>query len=129
LSIRLAALIQRTEGSDGTIDTNLQYQPISGDLNQSRIPGTGDYSLEYQLFTATLNYHTAVFDVTNIAAYSSLNNFSDTDVSNTFGAAADYVYGVPGAVATILEKSSKFSEELRLSSLVGSKLDWQLGAF
>jgi iron complex outermembrane receptor protein len=129
LSIRLAALIQRTEGSDGTVDTNLQYQPISGNLNQTRIPGTGEYSLEYQLFTGTLNYRTPLFDVTNILAYSSLNNYSDSDASNTFGGAAEFIYGVPTSAATILEKSSKFSEELRLSSIAGSKLDWQLGAF
>jgi iron complex outermembrane receptor protein len=87
----------------------------------------------YQLYSATLNFRSDLFDVTSITAYSSLNNYSNSDISNSFGPAAFFVFGVPGptASASILEKSSKFSQEVRLSSPNAShtQFDWQLGAF
>jgi iron complex outermembrane recepter protein len=129
-SVRLAAMIQRTEGDgDSTIDTNSELRPVSGDLNQSRLPGTGGYLNEYQLYTATLKFHSSLFDVTNISAYSGTLNNSDVDVTNALGPPADFFLGVPGATSIISLKSSKFSEELRLSSAAGSHLEWQLGGF
>lgn len=129
-SARLSALIQSAEGSgDSTVDTNPQYQPISGDLNQNRIPGTGAYSSEYQLYTSTLNFKSSYFDITNIAAYSGFNETSDDDLTNAIGPAAEATFGVAGASVYLLQKNSKFSEEFRLSSPTGTKLEWQIGAF
>jgi iron complex outermembrane recepter protein len=131
-SVRLTALWQRTEGNgDSSVDTNYLYQPVSGngDLTQSRLPQSGAYEFDWQLYDAALRYHTDLFDVTSISAYSEFRPDQNIDETPQVGSAADAFYGVAGADQRYVNTNTKISEELRFSSPTGSKLTWELGGF
>lgn len=129
LSVRVAGLIQRSEGTDGSVDTNYLFQPIQGGVTQDRLPGTGGYSNENQLYTATLNFRSHFFDVTSISAYSKFSYTENQDASVPFGASAEQFFGVQGAGGPYPIGSDKFSEEIRFSSPTGAKVEWQFGGF
>jgi iron complex outermembrane receptor protein len=129
-SVRVSAMIQRQEGDgDSTVDTNASYQPVTGYYDQNRLPGTGNYANETQLYTATLNFQSDVANITSITAYSKFRDDENDDVTESYGQYADLIFGVPGSAANIVLASSKFSEEFRVSSPTGGNWDWQLGAF
>ena len=129
-SVRLTALIQRTEGNgDSSVDTNYLYQTPSGDLNQSRLPGSGPYEFDWQLYSAALKYHSDLFDVTSISAFSEFRPDQNIDETPQVGGASEAIYGVAGADQIYFNTNTKVSEELRLSSPAGSKLGWELGGF
>lgn len=128
-SVRLTALIQRTEGfGDSGVDTNYLYQP-SSDLNQSRLLGTGAYSLETQLYSAVLKYHTDLFDIASITAYSDFRPDQNIDLTPTVGGASVAIFDVGGASETYTNSNSKFSQEVRFTSAAASKLGWEFGGF
>ena len=129
-SVRMSAMLQRQEGDgDSSVDTDASYRPVAGFYNQSRLPGTGSYTNETQLYTATLNFQSDVLNVTSISAYSKFRDFENEDVTQGFGPYAEQIYGVTGAAVNNFFASSKASEELRLSSATGGKWDWQIGGF
>jgi iron complex outermembrane receptor protein len=128
-SVRLTALTQRTEGNgDGTVDTDYSYRPISGDLNQDRMPGTGAYDNETQLYSATLKFDTGSVNVTSITSYSKFQSHENADFPQ-LDFLAGLFYGAGGSSQITLVNSSKFTQELRLSSPGGSKLEWEIGGF
>lgn len=123
-TVRLAALFQRLQGfGDSTVDTDSDYQPVSGELSHSRIPGTGGYVAETQLYSANLNFHADYFDVTSITAYGYNRNDETVDAPSYGGIFAD------GAIFFNNFHTEKFSQEVRLTSPTGSKFEWQLGGF
>ncbi len=129
-SVRVSALIQRQEGDgDSSIDTDASYRPVAGFYNQNRLPGTGSYTNETQLYTATLNFQSDAVNITSISAYSKFRDFENEDVTQGFGPYAEQIYGVTGAAVNNFFASSKASEELRLSSSTGGPWDWQIGGF
>jgi iron complex outermembrane recepter protein len=129
-SVRLTALIQRTEGNgDSGVDTNYLYQPTAGDLTQSRLPGSGPYEFDTQLYSAVLKYHTDLFDVTSISAFSEFKPDQNIDITPQLGPASEGLFGVDGADEKYVNTNTKVSQEVRLSSSIGSKLGWELGGF
>jgi outer membrane receptor protein involved in Fe transport len=129
-SVRFTALTQRSEGNgDSSIDTNYLYQPTLGDLKHSRLTGSGPYDFEIQLYSAVLKYHTDLFDVTSISAYSEFRPDQNIDETPQIGAASEAIFGVGGSDQTYVNTNKKVSEEIRLSSATGSKLAWEVGGF
>ena len=129
-SVRVSAMIQRQEGDgDSSVDTNASYQPVTGFYDQSRLPGTGSYANETQLYTATLNFQSDVLSITSISAYSKFNDVENEDVTPAFGQYASMFFGVPGSAVINSFASSKFSEEFRVASPTGGRWDWQAGGF
>ena len=139
LSVRLAALVDRTEGTTGYVDTvysasgPLAYRPIYGDLTHVALPGTGGYKFEHQLYSGTVKFHTGSFDVTSITALSRQLSDFYIDYTPVFGG---YVPGLfpnfscpCGASDPVLIHVSKFTQELRLASPSGAKIEWLVGAF
>jgi iron complex outermembrane recepter protein len=130
-SARLSALYQRTEGHGiSTVDTNYLYQPIFGDLTQNRLPGTGGYHDELQLYSLTLKFQSEPFEVTSITGYSFSRHYEDIDSTPGIGFLAD-IFFPPAQGATVINdfNSGKLTQEIRVSSQYGSTLEWQLGGF
>jgi len=130
VSLRLSALVQEknVEG-DSTVDTNYLYEPNAGCLCQSRMPGTGHTDYQLQLYSAIFNIHFEHFDLTSITGYSLNHDKEDFDETPLYGPYAEAIFNVQGASLVNEFDNSKFTEEVRLSSLPGSKLEWQLGGF
>jgi iron complex outermembrane receptor protein len=116
-SAKVSALFQdnRTYGSP-----NVMVGPGLGDLQQEALRGTGGYDNKIQAYSATLTGNLVGFQLTSVTGYSVNKTFLRQDLSPALGEAA----------VTLFEAdTSKFSQELRLSKQLGSKLDWLLGVF
>jgi iron complex outermembrane recepter protein len=130
VSLRLSALVQdKNVKGDSTVDTNYLYEPTAGCLCQSRMPGTGHNNYQLQLYSANLNIHFEQFDLTSITGYSLNHDEEDFDETPLYGPYAEALFNVQGASLVNVFHNSKFTQEVRLSSLPGSKLEWQLGGF
>jgi iron complex outermembrane receptor protein len=132
-SLKVSALVQKTNGHGiNQIDSNSLGQPIRGDLNQTGLPGTGPYTTESQLYSATLKAKVASLDFISVTGYgiNKLQNFIDQ--SAIYGPYAEMEFPGSGTCCAAEEnhyETDKFSQELRVSSSIGRWLDWLAGGF
>lgn len=124
LSLKLSALMQKIEGQGtSSVDAAL------GDLQQSRLPGTGWYDREAQAYSATVTADLGSVDLTAISGYN-VNSFSDSlDAGFAYGGSAFTLFGVSGAELLSETETEKFSQEIRFSGPIGEKFEWLFGAF
>jgi iron complex outermembrane receptor protein len=124
VSLKLTALVQQIEGQgSSSVDAAL------GDLEQSRLPGSGWYDRDAQAYSATLTAKLGSVDLTTISGYN-INSFSDSlDAGFIFGAQAQALFGVRGAQLLSAIETKKFTQEVRLAGQIGSRVDWLLGGF
>lgn len=123
-SLKLTALLQQVNG-DGSSDS----EPGLGDLQQNYIPGVGAYNRRAQAYSATMKAKLGVVDLVAISGYS-VNEFSDSwDFTFGLGDLTQAQFGVTGTPIASRNTTDKFSQEIRLSTSIGSKLDFMLGAF
>jgi iron complex outermembrane recepter protein len=115
ISVKLSALYQESKG-EGSSDV---IQSL-GDLQQNYLPGAGGYDRKAQAYGATVNATLGTFHLTSITGYS-INQFSDSlDYSWAFGAPT---------LLTENNRTSKLTQEFRLTTPIGDKAEWLLGAF
>ncbi len=131
LSVELSAFVQNTKGyGTPAVNTNYLLQPASGDLTQSRTPGTEGYNNTARLFTARLQADLGLFDLTSVSGYGSYGYTGIQDAAETYGASlAEPFYGVSGAGIANDFLTKRFTQELRLSSQHGQALEWLGGVF
>jgi iron complex outermembrane receptor protein len=129
VSLKLSALLQNTDGN-GSSEVNANYllQPTIGDLNQSRIPGTGQYEIRIRAFSAVAKVALGGASLSSTTGYSISKYNGLLDVTPRRGANAA-TFGVPYATQLNDFETKKFSQELRLSSSLGKMLDWSVGGF
>lgn len=126
VSLKVNALFQRIQ-SDGS--SVVHVQPGLGDLQQSTVRESGGYEREVKAYSATLSAQLGVVDLIALSGYS-VNSFTDSyDASFSFGPLAQTNFLVGGAPVFNDNEAKKFTQEIRLSSLLTEKLEWQLGAF
>jgi outer membrane receptor protein involved in Fe transport len=131
LTVKLSALAQKLDGQgDQVVDINTpSLQPTYGDLTQSRLSGTGSYTLRSQLYSATVNARVAGFDLTSISGYS-INDYANVqDRSRTYGGLTERFFAVAGGGLGNFLGTHKFSQELRANTNTGRYLDGLLGVF
>ena len=132
VSLKVSALYQQARG-DGFSDVD---QPINGytgpplgDLDQSRLRGTGEYNRTVQAYSAVLQAKLGASDLTSVSGYN-INQYSDTyDLTYFFAPYTQTQFGVTGTPSPERNKTDKFTQEVRLSTPLGEHLDWLLGAF
>jgi outer membrane receptor protein involved in Fe transport len=131
LTLKISALYQDTK-TDGS---NL-VEPALGDLQQNDIPGTGTYHQTFQLYSAVLTARWGATTLTSVTGYSinKLNTLVDYDAGLGFlDGLTEENLGIPngttGAILQETNQTDKFSEELRLTTPIGSKVDWLFGVF
>src|SRR5579872_218385 len=126
LSVKLSALYQQMKG-DGSSDVDVQ--PGLSGLQQSYVPGAGAYDRKTQAYSAIVTAKVGRADLTSVTGYN-INSFTDSfDFSYVFAPFVQAEFGVTGLPAFDDFKTNKFSQELRLSMPLGSRLDVLLGAF
>ena len=126
-SLKLSALLQSST-VHGSSSAN---EDIDGfhRLLQTYLQGTGAIDRQTQVYSATANAKLGQFDLTSVTGYS-LDHLSDiVDFSQSILPQTQAQFGVSGSPLFDFENTYKFTEDLRLSSSLGPKIDWLLGLF
>lgn len=123
-SVRVSALMQQIDG-DGAAEVHSAL----GDMKQQTIIGTGWYERKVEAYDATItgNLGSAVFN--SITGYSENGYSGSSDLSYLYGGLVGPLFGVTGAELVNSNRTEKFSQELRLTAPLSSRVDVLLGAF
>lgn len=123
-SLKISALFQ-----DLKVHGSPEIEPTLGDLLQDTLRGTGGYKKTFQIYSAIFNAKLGAMDLTSITGYS-INRLSDlVDYSPAYGPYTAIDFGVAGAPLAEQNKTSKFTQEVRLAAPVGKYLDALVGLF
>ncbi len=127
LSVKLGALYQYTHANAGSaIDTDYKYRPLSGDLQESFLPGTDRFWNESALYSAKVDFHLGWSDLTSVSGYGTNLYKAVSDSSLSYATAP---YNLPASTIANRFNTRKFSEELRLASPAGEQFEWLVGGF
>ena len=127
LSLKLSALQQRTR-QPGSAQVDLE--PGLGDLQNTNIRGTGGIDHDVEAYSANLTARIGSVDLTAVSGYNSDEFTSPIDLSFPFfNEVSQQYFGVYGTGLDLLHRSRKFTQELRLASSIGPRVDWVLGGF
>jgi iron complex outermembrane receptor protein len=144
-SVKVSALIQQDSGNASIINSNSAGQFTQGDLNVTGLPGTLKYYNADQIYSANVNWKLGNVDIASVTGYvvNRGQNWAD-DTAYFGGTAYDCAHeqfpgkcqlpagaasGILGAPSEIDVTVRKISQELRISSSVGTWLDWRIGGF
>jgi outer membrane receptor protein involved in Fe transport len=123
-SARFSALYQ----NDKRFGSNDVYVGL-GDLQQNALPFTGRFDKTFQAYSLTLRGKIGDVELTSLSGFN-INKFSNSlDDTDTFGPYTQDQFGVPGTPSNSNLKTTKFTQELRMSAPLGSRVDWLLGGF
>ncbi len=126
-SLKLSALIQDSK-RDGSPEVHLL--PGLGDLQQSALQGTGVYDKKVQAYSANLTTKLGDIDLTSLTGYSVNEAFTTIDYTPLLGSfITQPQFGVTGTELFENNRTSRFSQEVRISAAAGERLNWLLGAF
>jgi iron complex outermembrane receptor protein len=132
-SLKLSALLQNTH-ADGSSDVDVPTVGVPqtaglGDLQQNYLRGIGGFDKKIQAYGVTVTAKLGNVDLTAISGYNVNAFHTSNDVSDSYSSYAQSVFGVTGAWTYNNVKTTKFTQEFRLSGPLGPQLDWLLGAF
>jgi outer membrane receptor protein involved in Fe transport len=133
LTVDLSVLLQHTvTGGTSYVDVNSNLTPIYGKYEHLRYQRE-NWDLDNVHYAFRVNYDFAWASLTSISSYQTQTATWVTDLSNRFGPLLSdpTVIGLPnlGVMDNINEKNHKISQEIRLSSPTGNKLEWLGGLF
>jgi iron complex outermembrane recepter protein len=126
LSLKVSALLQESE-SEGTAFV-YRLQNLS-DLQQSALRDTGWFDRKTEAYSANLTTRFANLTLTALSGYNVDSFSTSTDFSPTFASRTQTQFGVSGAAIPEVKRTSKFTQELRLSGPIGPRFEWLVGAF
>lgn len=132
LSIRLTGFAQniRRDG-ESYVNIGLDGTPVAGILDQDHPLGE-PFRSDFRLVSGTVTYDAGWATLTSISSYQSMTTHDATDGSGVYAPILALYYGVSDASAVAIDeydRTRKFTQEFRLASATGHKLEWQLGAF
>jgi iron complex outermembrane recepter protein len=124
-SLKLSALFQHA-AAEGASEVDLGL----GDLNQSRVRGSGGFDRKIQAYSAVLKAKFGTLEVAALSGYS-LNRGGDSqDFTSVYGAAVtDPLFQVPGTPTSESYQTRKFTQEVRVSAPLGSQFEGLVGVF
>jgi iron complex outermembrane receptor protein len=127
LTVKLGALYQYTHADAGSaIDTDSNYRPLYGDLNESFLPDSGEYRNESALYTAKTDVHLGWSDLTSVTGYGTNSYKESADTTLTFNLPP---YNLAASELFNRFDTRKVTEELRLASRNDARADWLVGGF
>jgi outer membrane receptor protein involved in Fe transport len=131
VSLRLSALYQDTEGDGSSdIETDASLRPLDG-YAHNRNAGTGMYERTIEQYNATLAIDFGWAEMTSVTGFGT-SQFRDTiDDTDFLGFLTEIVTGRDdlGTTTFLPADSDRFSQEIRLASPAGQRLEWLAGAF
>ena len=132
LSVRGEALYQHIISDNAAeipVDSTANPKPLLGDLHANNAVDQ-PFSKEIQFYGLTAKYDFGWANLISASSYSYSDTRKQTDVSSLFGTLYP-LFGQPAGLAPLgyVLKTAKFTEEVRLASPAGSRLEWQIGTF
>src|SRR6202040_3287584 len=116
-SLKLSALLQEIN-AEGAYEATVL--PGLGQLSQNYNPGLGGYDRKVEAYSANLHAKLGIVDLTSVTGYSISKSSNSLDFS--------YALGFPFAIFTDGE-TKKFSQEIRATLPIGSRVEWLIGGF
>jgi len=131
-SVHLGALYQSID-SDGNGTVALSpdtLKPINGSRTDNSYVDQ-PFKKTIQYYSGTVNWHLGFADLTSATSYSYSDLHQVFDDSRTFGVLLPAFFGQPAAITpfNLRLRLHKVTEELRLASPTGSRLEWLVGGF
>ncbi|WP_404477470.1 TonB-dependent receptor [Novosphingobium sp. BL-52-GroH] len=131
LSVRLTGFAQniRRDGS-AYADIALDGEPVAGILKQSH-PLEEPFASNFRLASATVDYDMGFATLTSITSYQTNAARVRTDGSAVYAPLLNMFFGLPASAFAVdeLARTRKFTQEVRLASPTGQKLEWLLGGY
>jgi iron complex outermembrane receptor protein len=130
-SLKFSAIHQKIDAQDqNRIELDpVTLQPIYGNQKTGTlVPQPFDDTFDY--YSLSLNYNLGWADLLSASSYSRTKTHQVIDETNVFG--QDFpILGFPAGLSAYQEDLDlkKFTQELRLTSKQGGKLEWLAGAF
>jgi len=127
LSVKLSAILQDTRQHGSPF---IDAQPGLGDLQQSALRETGAFDSKVQAYSAIITALFGDMELTSLSGYSV--NKLDSTIDYTFalgGPLTQKAFGVTGAPFDNFNRTSKYTQEVRLSVPLLEHLQWLFGAF
>lgn len=121
VSLKVSALYQEQK-SDGSSDVDIE--PGLVDLQQVYARGIGGNDTRLQAYSANLSVALGSVNLTAITGYNVIRE-SDTFDFSPAGLSPTLV----GTAVSTNGKTDKFSQEVRLTGSIGTKIDWLVGGF
>jgi iron complex outermembrane recepter protein len=133
-SLKLSALKQDSDRR-GPADVNRALLLASGTPQQSTIPSTGIYDRRTEAYSATMAGKLGRIDLSSVTGYTIDEVFSRIDTSFFCpiipggGCVGNFGPSATGAVTPFPIETAKFTQEIRASIPLGSRVDWLVGAY
>lgn len=124
VSLKLSALYQRNK-RDGSADVDVAL----GDLQQSRVPDTGNYDRRVQAYSATLRANVGNSEIVSVTGYNRNQVVNSLDGGFAYGGLTFPIYGVRDAELIDAVDVKKFSQEVRVTTPLSENIDWLIGGF
>jgi iron complex outermembrane recepter protein len=124
LSVKLSALLQ-----DNTRDGSPNVLTTLGDLEQNFLRETGTLDRHDRAYSATLTTMLGAVELTAITGYNVSRNTVSIDYTRLFAPATEALFGVTGTPDILDIDTTKLTQELRISTSLGPKVEWLLGGF
>ncbi len=125
-SLKLSALLQNNEahGAAGAF-----VRSDLGELEQNALRGSGWIDRKFELYSANMAVKLGSAELTAITGYGISDMTGALDGGPALSPLAATYFGVSGSQIFENNETKKFSQEVRLASANGAKLEWLLGAF
>lgn len=128
-SLRLNALAQDGNANgDAEEILNSSYQSVNGDLKSVGRAGFNGFQSKYRFYTGTLDIDLGWAHLLSLSGYNTTDYVANLDLTNVFGP----IFGTPPFVLYPLaqdDRTSKFSQEIRLTSPSNQPLEWIGGLY
>lgn len=129
--LKLTALRQTVDADDNSLEplTTALTPRYGRDRTGKPVRETFEKTVDY--FAATWNQDLGWADLVSATGYSKTDTDQVNDQTLVYGPLFPRLYGAPPGVSRfpLTLKLSKWSQELRLTSKSGGKLEWMLGGF
>ena len=125
-SVKLSALVQNNKLFGSPYVT---VAPGLGDLQQDFLPQTGGVDRKLQAYSATVTAKLGTFDLTSVTGYSVSRLRDALDYTQILGALTFPPFQTFDTVNTDDTHTNKVSQEIRLSTPLGTHFDWLVGGF
>jgi iron complex outermembrane receptor protein len=121
-----AAYNTRMASGAGDMDVLINHNPVYGQYQHERLPGTSTGDFDLQTYSAKLNAHMDGVVLTSVSSYTRSSFDGPQDVSKVF---SHYIPAFQSWGIANYGETNKFAQELRLASDKDSKLEWTGGLF
>lgn len=122
-SLKLSAMVQDKEQS-GSSGVN----PQLGDLQRDLLPGSGGFDRDSAAYSAIAIAEIGAAELTSLTGYSINETISHADTSFLAGLTQPW-FGTDFSRSDLAYKTDKVSQELRLATPIGERVEWLVGGF